>query len=84
MGDTLLTADLGRVLVTGGAGFVGANLVKELLDRGYRVRAFDRVPSPLPPHEQLQVLQGDICDRRPSRPPSRTSTRSFTPRRSST
>ncbi|HMZ14652.1 MAG TPA: NAD-dependent epimerase/dehydratase family protein [Mycobacterium sp.] len=62
MGDTLLTADLGRVLVTGGAGFVGANLVKELLDRGYRVRAFDRVPSPLPPHEQLQVLQGDICD----------------------
>ena len=62
MGDTLLTADLGRVLVTGGAGFVGANLVKELLDRGYRVRAFDRVPSPLPPNEQLQVLQGDICD----------------------
>ena len=62
MGDTLLTADLGRVLVTGGAGFVGANLVKELLDRGYRVRAFDREPSPLPPHEQLQVLQGDICD----------------------
>lgn len=62
MGDVTLTTDLGRVLVTGGAGFVGANLVKELLDRGLEVRAFDRAPSPLPAHDRLQVIQGDICD----------------------
>lgn len=62
MGDATLTTELGRVLVTGGAGFVGANLVRELLDRGYQVRAFDRSPSPLPPHEWLEILQGDICD----------------------
>ena len=62
MGDATLTTDLGRVLVTGGAGFVGANLVTELLERGHYVRAFDRAPSPLPPHERLEVLQGDICD----------------------
>lgn len=62
MGDATLTTELGRVLVTGGAGFVGANLVRELLDRGYQVRAFDRSPSPLPPHERLEILQGDICD----------------------
>ncbi|WP_326545613.1 NAD-dependent epimerase/dehydratase family protein [Mycolicibacterium sp. ND9-15] len=62
MGDSTLTTDLGRVLVTGGSGFVGANLVTELLERGYEVRSFDRVPSPLPTHPRLEVFDGDICD----------------------
>jgi 3beta-hydroxy-Delta5-steroid dehydrogenase / steroid Delta-isomerase len=62
MGDASLTTELGRVLVTGGSGFVGANLVTSLLDRGYRVRSFDRAPSPLPQHPKLEVLQGDITD----------------------
>jgi 3beta-hydroxy-delta5-steroid dehydrogenase/steroid delta-isomerase len=62
MGDPSLTTDLGRVLVTGGSGFVGANLVTELLDRGHHVRSFDRAPSPLPAHPRLEVMQGDICD----------------------
>ncbi len=62
MGDASLTTELGRVLVTGGSGFVGANLVTTLLDRGYQVRSFDRAPSPLPEHPQLEVLQGDITD----------------------
>src|ERR1700760_3235168 len=56
------TATLGRVLVTGGSGFVGANLVTTLLDQGYHVRSFDRAPSPLPAQPGLEVLQGDICD----------------------
>ncbi len=63
MGNASLTTELGRVLVTGGSGFVGANLVTTLLDRGYSVRSFDRAPSPLAPHAQLQVLQGDITDK---------------------
>jgi 3beta-hydroxy-delta5-steroid dehydrogenase/steroid delta-isomerase len=62
MGDASLTTELGHVLVTGGSGFVGANLVTSLLDRGYRVRSFDRAPSPLPQHPKLEVLQGDITD----------------------
>jgi 3beta-hydroxy-Delta5-steroid dehydrogenase / steroid Delta-isomerase len=57
------TAHLGRVLVTGGSGFVGANLVTTLLDQGYQVRSFDRAPSPLPAQPGLEVMQGDICDR---------------------
>src|SRR5215475_5565461 len=62
MGDASLTTELGRVLVTGGSGFVGANFVTTLLDRGYQVRSFDRAPSPLPQHPKLEVLQGDITD----------------------
>lgn len=62
MGDSSLTTELGRVLVTGGSGFVGANLVRELLDRGHHVRSFDRAPSPLPEHPRLETLAGDICD----------------------
>jgi 3beta-hydroxy-Delta5-steroid dehydrogenase / steroid Delta-isomerase len=60
MGDSTLTTDLGRVLVTGGSGFVGTNLVTELLDRGHEVRSFDRAPSPLPEHPRLQTVVGDI------------------------
>ncbi|AYE99109.1 KR domain-containing protein [Mycobacterium paragordonae] len=63
MGDPSLTTELGSVLVTGGSGFVGANLVKTLLERGHRVRSFDRAPSPLPQHPKLEVLQGDITDK---------------------
>ncbi|RAV14019.1 steroid delta-isomerase [Mycolicibacterium sp. GF69] len=62
MGDATLTTELGRVLVTGGSGFVGANLVTELLERGHHVRSFDRAPSPIPAHPRLEVLEGDICD----------------------
>ena len=70
MGDATLASsgphartELGRVLVTGGSGFVGANLVAELLEQGHDVRSFDRAPSPLPEHPRLQVLEGDICDK---------------------
>ncbi|PRC49700.1 steroid delta-isomerase, partial [Mycobacterium sp. ITM-2017-0098] len=36
--------------------------VTELLERGHEVRSFDRVPSPLPAHPRLEVLQGDITN----------------------
>lgn len=62
MGDATLTTDLGRVLVTGGSGFVGANLVTALLERGLTVRSFDRVPSPLPAHDGLETVVGDLTD----------------------
>ena len=62
MTDSTLTTSLGRVLVTGGSGFVGANLVNELLARGHDVRSFDRAPSPLPDHPRLQTIVGDITN----------------------
>ena len=44
-----------RVFVTGATGFVGANVVRELLDRGYQVRCLIRDTSPRLSIEGLDV-----------------------------
>ena len=54
--------NLGQILVTGGSGFVGCNFVKTLLGQGYKVRSFDLAASPLPAQDNLEVIQGNICD----------------------
>jgi nucleoside-diphosphate-sugar epimerase len=56
------------VLVTGGAGYVGAVLVPEMLSRGYRVRVLDlliygeHVLEAVKDHPNLEVVRGDIRD----------------------
>jgi nucleoside-diphosphate-sugar epimerase len=53
------------ILVTGGCGFVGANLVPELLARGHAVRVIDDFsiggPDRLPAGD-VEVVQGDVRD----------------------
>ncbi len=55
-----------RVLVTGGAGFIGSHLVEALLARGRRVRVLDDLSSGrrefLPDHPDLEPLVGDLRD----------------------
>jgi dTDP-L-rhamnose 4-epimerase len=61
----------GRVLITGGCGFIGSHLADELLDAGYRVRALDSLvaqvhgergrPDYLDPDVELMV--GDVRNR---------------------
>ena len=50
------------ILVTGGAGYVGSVLVRELLALGERVRVVDTLwfGNPFPPHERLDVIEGDL------------------------
>ncbi len=59
-----------RVLVTGGAGYVGAVLVPKLLARAYQVRVLDlyiyggNVLQDVTGHPHLEQFRGDIRDRR--------------------
>jgi nucleoside-diphosphate-sugar epimerase len=52
-----------RVLVTGGAGFLGINLVRFLLERGAAVTSLDLAAFDYPDVQaRVQVIQGDIRD----------------------
>ncbi len=55
-----------NVLVTGGAGFIGANLVRLLLEEGHRVRVLDNFSTGQPDYLEgldLEIIEGDILDR---------------------
>lgn len=54
-----------KVLVTGGAGYVGCVLVPKLLANGFEVIVFDLMifgADGLPEHENLSVVEGDLRD----------------------
>jgi len=51
-----------RVLVTGGAGFLGINLCRLLLARGYAVRSMDIASFAYPERDVVEVNQADIRD----------------------
>ncbi|HEY2293046.1 MAG TPA: SDR family NAD(P)-dependent oxidoreductase, partial [Thermoanaerobaculia bacterium] len=61
----------GRILITGGAGFIGSHLADELLEHGYQVRALDDLseqvhgpgasrPGYLSP--EVELIEGDVRD----------------------
>ena len=60
-----------RILVTGGAGFVGSHLVDALLERGHRVRVYDSLERQVHPGGRLpeylakdiEFVHGDCRDR---------------------
>jgi UDP-glucose 4-epimerase len=55
-----------KVLITGGAGFIGSNLVEKFLDENYKVIVLDNFSTGkienLQEHENLEIHEGDICD----------------------
>ena len=57
---------MSKVLVTGGAGYIGAHVATELVNTGYEVRIFDDFSNGLPRRIEgrfSDVVSGDICDR---------------------
>jgi nucleoside-diphosphate-sugar epimerase len=49
-----------RYLITGGAGFLGINLCRYLLERGASVRTLDIAPFSYPERSAVDVLDGDV------------------------
>jgi dTDP-L-rhamnose 4-epimerase len=61
---------LRRVLVTGGAGFIGSHLVDRLLREGFQVRVLDSLDSKIHPKgrpkslaSEVEFVHGDVLDR---------------------
>lgn len=58
-----------RVLVTGGAGFIGSHLVDRLLQKGFQVRVLDNLDCKIHPHgrpahfpSKVEFIHGDVRD----------------------
>lgn len=57
-----------KILITGGTGFIGSYIIKELIERGYTVRALRRNTSKLPFYipkkvfDSVEWVEGDILD----------------------
>lgn len=60
-----------RAMVTGGAGFIGVNLIRRLLDEGHSVLNFDKLTyagnlaslHDVENHPRYSFIQGDVADR---------------------
>jgi nucleoside-diphosphate-sugar epimerase len=50
------------ILITGGAGFLGINLCRSLLEMGLKVRSMDIAPFNYPERNLIEVMQADIRD----------------------
>ncbi len=62
-----------KILITGGAGFVGSHLADELLENGYEVRALDNLAPQVhgenakrPDYlaDDVELIVGDVRDRK--------------------
>ena len=58
-----------KILITGGAGFIGSNLCEYFLDKGNHVRCLDDLSTgfqhniaPLLSNHSFEFIEGDICD----------------------
>src|SRR5579883_1259951 len=53
-----------RILITGGAGFLGSHLAETSIDHGARVRIFDIAKAPAWTNRpEIEYIRGDIRDR---------------------
>lgn len=60
--EPAIDAPPGTILVTGGAGFLGINLIRSLLARGHAVVSLDIAPFTYPERDRITIVTGDIRD----------------------
>lgn len=58
-----MTEEPKTYLVTGGAGFLGINIIRYLLERGHKVVSLDFAPFDYPERDQITEILGDIRDK---------------------
>lgn len=51
-----------KFFITGGAGFLGINLVRHILQRGHEVVSYDLAPFDYPERDRIREVRGDIRD----------------------
>lgn len=49
-----------KILVTGGSGFLGINLIRYLLDRNYEIVSLDIADFDYPEKDKIKIIKGDI------------------------
>jgi len=52
-----------KVLITGGAGFLGINLIRHLMARGYELSSLDVEEFDYPERGRIEAIKGDIRDK---------------------
>ena len=52
-----------KVLITGGAGFLGINLIRHLIARGYEISSLDVEEFDYPEKGRIETIKGDIRDK---------------------
>lgn len=55
---------MAKLLITGGAGFLGINLIRYLLERGYEIASLDIAEFDYPDaKDKIEIIRGDIRDK---------------------